>query len=191
MTQATPSAAESLREQILSAAHQCFRERGFKCATMHHIAKRAGMSVGNLYNYFGGKEAIIDEMAQREVGRLAREVGEVVEGCVTIEEQLEKCYESLMSQMTLERARIKIDILEEVDKGNERLGEIVCRYDSQVRELIKKMHRDRREDLSEEELEVQVNVAMALFDGLSLRFIANPEMNREQTARVVAEMIVR
>lgn len=57
-----------LREQILSAAGECFRNRGFKATTMHEIAKRAGMSVGNLYNYFDGKDAIVDELAKREIG---------------------------------------------------------------------------------------------------------------------------
>lgn len=63
----TTAAAGGLREQILSAAQACFHKRGFKATTMNAVARQAGMSVGNLYNYFGGKDAIIDEIAQREV----------------------------------------------------------------------------------------------------------------------------
>lgn len=57
MTTVTSCAAGNLREQILSAAASCFRERGIKATTMQEIAKRAGISVGNFYNYFDGKDA--------------------------------------------------------------------------------------------------------------------------------------
>ncbi len=77
MTVLTSGAAGNLREQILSAAASCFRERGIKATTMQEIAKRAGISVGNFYNYFDGKDAIIDEFAQREVARLACEIDEL------------------------------------------------------------------------------------------------------------------
>lgn len=86
MTTAVSCAAGNLREQILSAAASCFRERGIKATTMQEIAKRAGISVGNFYNYFDGKDAIIDEFAQREVARLAREIDEIVNGRVSLEE---------------------------------------------------------------------------------------------------------
>lgn len=83
MTVLTSGAAGNLREQILSAAASCFRERGIKATTMQEIAKRAGISVGNFYNYFDGKDAIIDEFAQREVARLACEIDEIVNGRVS------------------------------------------------------------------------------------------------------------
>ncbi len=49
MTVLTSGAAGNLREQILSAAASCFRERGIKATKMQEIAKRAGISVGNFY----------------------------------------------------------------------------------------------------------------------------------------------
>ncbi len=49
MTVLTSGAAVNLREQILSAAASCFRERGIKATKMQEIAKRAGISVGNFY----------------------------------------------------------------------------------------------------------------------------------------------
>lgn len=72
MTVLTSGAAGNLREQILSAAASCFRERGIKATKMQEIAKRAGISVGNFYNYFENKDAIIDEFAQRELALLAK-----------------------------------------------------------------------------------------------------------------------
>lgn len=191
MTVPTSAAAGGLREQILSAARECFCEHGFKAATMHEIAKRAGMSVGNLYNYFGGKDAIIDEIAKREVNRLAREVDEVVNGRLSIAEQREQFFQSLLQQLTLARARVKIELYEEAAK-NERMALVLRRSDEQVRSLIKKMHRSRNtEHISEEEIDVRVEMDMALCDGLTLRLVANPGMNKELVARAFADKIVR
>lgn len=46
-------------EQILQAALQCFLAKGFHQTSMRDIAQAAGVSLGNLYNHFPGKEAII------------------------------------------------------------------------------------------------------------------------------------
>lgn len=103
----TTAAAGGLREQILSAAQACFHKRGFKATTMNAVARQAGMSVGNLYNYFGGKDAIIDEIAQREVARLAAEVDAVVNGRMPIGEQRElfgRCARSFRSSVPASRS---------------------------------------------------------------------------------------
>lgn len=139
MTTAVSCAAGNLREQILSAAASCFRERGIKATTMQEIAKRAGISVGNFYNYFDGKDAIIDEFAQREVARLARESS-----------------------------------------------------DAQVRELIKKMHRSRASaDVSDEEIEVMVEMDMALVDGMAFRLIAHPELEVDRMINAIVKTVIR
>lgn len=180
-----------LREQILSAAGECFRNRGFKATTMHEIAKRAGMSVGNLYNYFDGKDAIVDELAKREIGRLASEVDAVVNGRMSVEEQRDQFFEMLLRQLTIERARVNVELYEEATRSD-RLGQILRSSDKQVRALIKKMYRSRAgAGLSEEALEEKVEMAIALCDGLTFRLIANPTMDRERVARAVADVIVR
>lgn len=106
MTTAVSCAAGNLREQILSAAASCFRERGIKATTMQEIAKRAGISVGNFYNYFDGKDAIIDEFAQREVARLAREIDEIVNGRVSLEERSDDSFASLCANSWQCNARV-------------------------------------------------------------------------------------
>jgi AcrR family transcriptional regulator len=43
---------------VLAAAAQIFGERGFQRSTTNHIAERAGVSIGSLYQYFPDKPAI-------------------------------------------------------------------------------------------------------------------------------------
>ncbi|HEA4099756.1 TPA: helix-turn-helix transcriptional regulator, partial [Stenotrophomonas maltophilia] len=56
---------------ILQAALQCFVARGFHQTSMRDIAQAAGVSLGNLYNHFPGKEAIILAVAVAESEELA------------------------------------------------------------------------------------------------------------------------
>lgn len=191
MTTVTSCAAGNLREQILSAAASCFRERGIKATTMQEIAKRAGISVGNFYNYLDGKDAIIDEFAQREVARLAREIDEIVNGRVSLEEQQRQFCDSLRKQLEVQRVRVKIEIIEEAAR-NGSMGDIVKRSDAQVRELIKKMHRSRASaDVSDEEIEVMVEMDMALVDGMAFRLIAHPELDVERMINAIVKTVIR
>jgi AcrR family transcriptional regulator len=50
-------------EQILQAAARVFEERGYARGTTNHIARRAGVSVGTLYQYFRDKDAILVALA--------------------------------------------------------------------------------------------------------------------------------
>jgi AcrR family transcriptional regulator len=87
--EAPPAAEKKLRKgertraQILEAALDLFRERGYDETTMRAIAERAGVAVGNAYYYFRSKEHLIQAFylqthlehleASREI--LARERG--------------------------------------------------------------------------------------------------------------------
>lgn len=57
-------------ETLLDATAQTIAERGLDNTTTNHIAKKAGVSVGSLYQYFPDKEAMIDAM----VGRLGEQI---------------------------------------------------------------------------------------------------------------------
>ena len=56
---------ERTRAQILEAALDLFRERGYDETTMRAIAERAGVAVGNAYYYFRSKEHLIQAFYQQ------------------------------------------------------------------------------------------------------------------------------
>lgn len=51
-----------VRDRILAAAEVVFAADGYAKATMAGIAKQAGLSTGNLYRYFAGKEALFEHL---------------------------------------------------------------------------------------------------------------------------------
>lgn len=67
MPRVTQAHLNARRHQILVAAHRCFAENGFHRTTMDDVAAEAGISVGTLYRYFDGKEALIEALA--DMGR--------------------------------------------------------------------------------------------------------------------------
>jgi len=59
-TQADKSDAST--RKVLKAALSLFARQGFRATSMRQIARRAGLSVGNLYHHFGGKEEIFRKL---------------------------------------------------------------------------------------------------------------------------------
>lgn len=56
---------EQTKAQILNAALETFHEHGYEKTTMRTIAKKAGLSLGSAYYYFGSKEHLIQAFYQR------------------------------------------------------------------------------------------------------------------------------
>jgi AcrR family transcriptional regulator len=61
---------------ILEAAARILEERGFDGYTTNAIAERAGVSIGSLYQYFPGKDAVTLALAEREAAILLADVAE-------------------------------------------------------------------------------------------------------------------
>jgi AcrR family transcriptional regulator len=56
-------------EAIVQAAGQVFARRGYLSTTTDHIAERAGVSIGSLYQYFANKENVLAAVAEWQVKR--------------------------------------------------------------------------------------------------------------------------
>jgi TetR/AcrR family transcriptional regulator, repressor for uid operon len=78
---------EQRRTLIIESAMHCFVEKGIGQTGIRDIAKHAGISLGNLYNHFKGKDALIAEIARLESVGLA----EIVEKASKVDD----CFQSL------------------------------------------------------------------------------------------------
>ncbi len=54
-------------QAILEAAVHIFEAHGYAAGTTARIAERAGVSIGSLYQYFPGKDAVIAALAERHL----------------------------------------------------------------------------------------------------------------------------
>ncbi|HKR01216.1 MAG TPA: TetR/AcrR family transcriptional regulator [Pyrinomonadaceae bacterium] len=62
MPKLSPDAIEANKNRIEGAAKELFIRRGFHATSMRDIASDAGTSLGNLYNYYRTKEAILESI---------------------------------------------------------------------------------------------------------------------------------
>lgn len=66
------------RDDLLDAAEQCLRDKGFRGPTARDIATAAGTSLAAIGYHFGSKEALLDEALFRAVGRSAERLEQAV-----------------------------------------------------------------------------------------------------------------
>lgn len=99
----------STRDRIVHAATEMFMERGYDKTTMRDIAKRAGVSIGNAYYYFGGKEDLVQGFylsIAREHAGLAQQR---MEGLTSFKDRLDAAFTAFLD--TCERYRQMSDTL--------------------------------------------------------------------------------
>ncbi len=83
-----PAKSEQTRSLILETAMRLFQERGYDKTTMRAIAKEAGVSVGNAYYYFEGKEHLIQGFYDRIAAEHQAAVRDVLERETDLEARL-------------------------------------------------------------------------------------------------------
>lgn len=69
-------------EAVVQACTLLLPERGYARTTTNHIARRAGVNIASLYEYFPGKDAIVAQVAERLVERV---LSRLAAGAATLE----------------------------------------------------------------------------------------------------------
>lgn len=70
--------AESTVDAILDAAFQLLEADGVEKLTTNHVAQRAGVSIGTLYQYFASKQDILAALAQRRAAAVRDAIAETI-----------------------------------------------------------------------------------------------------------------
>lgn len=134
---------ERRRAEILRAALQAFRERGYHATTLDHIAERVGVRKTALYHYFPDKDAILHACHVDSLAQLERILAEA-RALATPAEQLR--------HVVVEHVRVMTDTLggsplaiEVTALGSRHQAEIVSgrdRYEREIRRIIEQGVRD-------------------------------------------------
>lgn len=183
--------ADLRRQQILDAAEACFRQRGFHNASMAEIAKSFGMSAGHIYNYFKSKEEIIAGIVQRDVDEFLARAGELRRERDMQRALLDRVDDGVADKLNPSKAARQFEVMAEAGR-NPQVLQMVQAADAQVRSVLREMFRQTHPDgHSGRDLDGKVAVLMALFDGLMLRGLRNPDLNRAQVTRVLRSVIAQ
>jgi AcrR family transcriptional regulator len=177
---------ESRRQQILDAACDQVRQRGFHGASMADIAKAAGLSVGQIYRYFENKEAIIAAIVAQDLAEMRDKFAELESQPGTLLDALDDHLPDALDKcLDPGRAALALEVLAEAAR-NPKVAAIVRAADAQERALAKTMmERNRHPDWSESEFQARCEVVGLVFDGLLMRGINHPDIDRPAVTQVL------
>lgn len=172
---------ESRRQQILAAAEQCFLDHGFHSASMHRIARTAGMSVGHIYHYFDNKEAIIAAIVAADEAITQCRFDSFRREPDIFAAMVDKADGGLARSLDTGRGALLAEILSE-SLRNEGIAAIV--HDSErhlmtgLEDLMARIRPDAPDsDETRRHRSAQAAMVAAVFDGLRVRALRNPELD--------------
>ena len=191
-----PSAEEERRsarqEQVLDAAVELVRRRGFHGASMAELAKTAGMSVGHIYHYFENKEAIVAAIVARDLERVLgimesfqQRGGDLYDVMV---DEVDRGYDDTRR---VEETALLLEIYAEAAR-NPKVAKMVKDADTISRSKLRDLMiagRKQKVPWSAEELEARVEVIIALFEGLQLRALRDHDVSRDAMLRSLRRVV--
>lgn len=179
--------AQARRTQILDAAVDCFRDHGFHGASIAMISKAAAMSAGHIYHYFDNKEAIIAAIVERDLERLLTLTATLRSAQDVLEAMLAAAAAGAEKNLQPQEAGLQLEIVAEAARnphvaGIVRQADLSCR--ASLTETLRLLRQTRGHEDDEQALAARVEVLAAMFDGLMIRSIRNPDLDRAAVIRV-------
>ena len=145
------------KEAIISAAMDCFFEKGYDGTSIRTIMKRAGAEVGLFYYYFNSKDEVFDKVLDKFFSGYQKDFSEIAD----------RVYRDPFRTLT----RFFLYMIKETERFREKYAE--------------KMHRTVRWAIREHTLTIIVPYIRQIIDVLT-SFGAKPPLNLDLTAIVLA-----
>jgi AcrR family transcriptional regulator len=184
---------DARRKQVLDAASTCFREHGFHGASIQRISQAAGMSAGHIYHYFANKEAIvigIVEQALHEALEQLHRIGEASKSIGVVEAVLAAAAEAINAPANERRTGLDLEILAEASR-NPAIAIAIQKgsktWHSEMRDLLLQSPALKRLPISE--LDSRITVLSSVFEGLGIRALCDPSMNKTSTTAAVQRVL--
>lgn len=165
---------ETRKMQILKAAFECFGTKGFHKTSMRDICEQAELSSGAVYNYFEGKEQIIEAIAEKSRNS-TQFLFEDIQKSDSREKALQKILRNL-SDVLLEqqkRGQLKIKIrlwseAQESGKISDILRENYADIENKIKHCLEEheLNENKETELSIEE---SARIIIATYQGLLLQ----------------------
>ncbi len=92
------------REKLLKAAYELFSEKGYYYTNTKEIVKRAGISIGNFYNYFKDKGDIYNELAREYIEGSEKAIAGLLEQLKGLDKEEGRAFLTEFMHRQLQRA---------------------------------------------------------------------------------------
>jgi len=178
-------------DSLLEATARVLVARGWAGTTTNHVAERAGVSVGTLYEYFPGKEALVAALVERHLeaaeARLAALSGSLSESLATGALTLEAVVHAIVTAMIELHAaapRLHRVLFEEVPHGPAVRRRVRAMEDAHARTLAALLPRLA----PVRDPEVTARVIVELLEALTHRWVVTADAELLPRARMQAEL---
>ena len=95
-----------IREDILGAALHLYSRNGYFNTSIHDIQREAGVSIGSIYNNFGGKEAVAKALYRQLVGHMEAVVDGIANAQATAHDRCRAVVGALFEMTENERETV-------------------------------------------------------------------------------------
>ena len=176
--QPTQARAQHTVESILRATAHILRTTGWDACNTNAVAKRAGVSIGSLYQYFPSKEALVaalaEEHATRGLGVLMEAVTAAPRGTLSFEETV-RHYIRAMVEVHAVDPKLHRVLVEQVPrlKGG---FDVVRRVSTQSAALVRSWLETQREHIRAVDLDVATFMLVTSVESVAhLQVLERPE----------------
>jgi AcrR family transcriptional regulator len=174
-------------QRIVDAMRTSVAARGAAGSTFDHVAREAGVSRGLLHYYFGTKERLLAEVVRRDADIRLEHLGTELAGARTADDVIDVLVHSL--QDLVERDPGFVVLMYELFTLSRRNGEIagelaaLCRQTRETLAVSLAAKQDEGVVRLGDDAEAVAGVLLALADGLSLRFLTEPDLDPRPTLK--------
>jgi AcrR family transcriptional regulator len=130
---------KAVRAQILRAAADLFRERGYQASTVEHIAARLGMSKASLYTHFRAKEDMLAAISRETIESFTRDLSLVLGSRLSPEDKLRRMVRQHVQFVIANRSFLTVFFGEEANLPPRFVRALAAqkdRYDKAVERIV-------------------------------------------------------
>jgi AcrR family transcriptional regulator len=167
-------------DAVVKAAAQVFATRGYAGGTTNHIAERAGVSIGTLYEYFPNKDALLVALMEKHIRDgervLQRAAAEMAGRTVGIRESVRHFVRAMVDFHAHERALHRV-LFEESPlprRVRQTLTELEQRVTGQVETLIREAP-----DVSVKDPALTAAIVVQAVEGLTHKLVLHGERDED------------
>ncbi len=174
--------AQAQRNRVIDAAEQCFIDSGFHAASISHIAAKADMSPGLIYRYFKNKNAIVRASIER---CLEEQCGEILNRLESPQDVVNAMLAAFDRWCRMDDPKMNAALCLETTAEATRDAEIAAAtrdannyVRDRLQELVRRTTRASGVKLSARSLSGRTIILQCLIEGLMVRAIREPELDR-------------
>ena len=179
MSAPTNDRIQARRQQVLEAAAEAFRRRGFHAASMVEIARMAGMSPGHIYNLFENKDDIIAAIVERDSREVLDRISAFQQESDLLPRMLAETESVIDDHSHAADAALQLEVLAEASR-NPKLALVVQQAQTLVnrkaQELIRQSLGAAANALPSGEIQARALLLGVLFNGLTALSVRQPAL---------------